>query len=262
MESGSLDVMGSGSVDTGDAVGQALHWGREIESMTVADEGVIKFRMEHSERALAPSRYGELACKLIAWREIMALTGLVGQDPQRYEGAGYGNVSGRIGAPAAPLGRRSFLITGTQTSGQRCIGLESFAVVESYDDRRNRVVSHGSREPSSESMTHGAVYDLGPHIRCVLHAHSPILWKARRALGLPTTDRRAAYGTPLMAQEVRRLYRTSALAERRILAMGGHEDGIVVFGRSPEEAGSTLITWLARAHETSCAAADVLLCGS
>lgn len=228
--------------------------------MAIPNEGVIKFRMEHSERSLERVRYGELACKLIAWREIMAMTGLVGQDPQRYEGAGYGNVSGRIGPPSAALGRRSFLITGTQTSGHRCIGLESFAVVESYDYQSNSVVSRGTREPSSESMTHGAVYDLGPQIRCVLHAHSPTLWKAARELGLPTTDRDAPYGTPLMAAEVQRLYRTSALPERQILAMGGHEDGIIVFGRSPVEAGRTLLTWLARAHEATCATSDILLC--
>jgi hypothetical protein len=37
--------------------------------------------------------------------------------------------------------------------------------------------------------------------------------------------------------------------------MGGHQDGIVVFGRSLEEAGSTLLTWLARAYQATCAVA-------
>ena len=31
--------------------------------------------------------------------------------------------------------------------------------------------------------------------------------------------------------------------------MGGHEDGVIAFGRSIEEAGQTLLTWLARAYE-------------
>ena len=130
----------------------------------------------------------ELSSKLAAWRRVMSLTRLVGQDPHLYEGAGYGNVSARIGPPSAALGRRSFLITATQTSGKPAIDLRDFAVVERYDFRRNWVRSHGQQEPSSESMTHGAIYDLGPHIRCVLHAHSPELWRQARALRIPITD--------------------------------------------------------------------------
>jgi hypothetical protein len=55
-----------------------------------------------------------------------------------------------------------------------------------------------------------------------------------------------------MALEVKRLYRETVLPERRILAMGGHDDGIIVFGRSPQEAGQVLLTWLARAYESEC----------
>ena len=228
--------------------------------MSPRDEGYIKFESAHRDCELPARRFGELACKLVAWREIMALTGLVGQDPRRYEGAGYGNVSARVGPPSAALGRRSFLITGSQTSGQRCIDLDSFAVVERYDYRRNSVDSYGHIEPSSESMTHGAAYDLGPHIRSVMHAHSPVLWRCATKLNIPTSDPSAPYGTPLMAAEIRRLYQSSVLPERQILAMGGHEDGIIAFGRSPEEAGQTLLTWLARAYEIECGAADILLC--
>jgi ribulose-5-phosphate 4-epimerase/fuculose-1-phosphate aldolase len=224
------------------------------------DEGVIKFAARHESRPLDARRVGETACVLIAWREIMALTGLVGQDPARYGGAGYGNVSARIGRRSAGLGERSFLITGTQTSGKRCIGLDDFAMVERYDYAANRVWSHGPTEPSSESMTHGAIYDLGPHIRCVLHAHSPVLWRHAARLRLPTTAAAVPYGTPEMAREVQRLYRSTVLPERPILAMGGHDDGIVVFGRSPEDAGQVLLTWLARAYQVDCGDADVNLC--
>ena len=217
--------------------------------MTTRQEGVIKFETDHQHRALEPLRYAEVARQLIAWRRILSLTRLVGQDPQLYEGAGYGNVSARVGPPGAALGRRSFLITATQTSGKAAIGLADFAVVERYDYRGNRVQSYGERQPSSESMTHGAIYDQGPQIRCVLHAHSPDLWRQARALRLPTTSATVAYGTPEMALEVRRLFRESAVVERQVLSMGGHEDGILAFGRSPEEAGQRLLRELARAFE-------------
>ena len=213
-------------------------------------EGVIKFRLEHEAKKLDSRRYQELAGKLAAWRQVMSLTRLVGQRPDIYEGAGYGNVSARIGPPSNALGRRAFLITATQTSGKAKVSLDDFVVVEKYDFRRNWVRSHGQQQPSSESMTHGAIYDQGPQIRCVLHAHSPDLWRQAATLRLPTTDPDVAYGTPEMAREVQRLFRETAVAERQILAMGGHEDGILAFGRSPEEAGQMLVTQLARAFET------------
>jgi hypothetical protein len=223
-------------------------------------EGVIQFDVEHEHRALETHRYADLACELVAWREIMALTGLVGQEPGRYEGAGYGNVSARVGPRGASIGRRAFLITGTQTSGHRCIDLGDFAVVEGYDCRANHVRSHGLVMPSSESMTHAAAYDASPLVRCVLHAHSPVLWRSRSQLRLPETDSAVPYGTPDMALEVSRLYRETVLPERQILAMGGHEDGILVLGRSPEDAGAVLLRWLARAYGAVCGEGDGGLC--
>jgi ribulose-5-phosphate 4-epimerase/fuculose-1-phosphate aldolase len=212
-------------------------------------EGVIKFELVFQQRDLEPRRFGNLASQLISWRHVMSMTQLIGQNPELYEGAGYGNVSARVGPPNAALGRRAFLITGSQKSGKPAITLEDFSVVERYDIRLNRVDSYGPVPPSSESMTHGAIYDLGPHLRCVLHAHSPVLWQQARALRIPTTDPNVTYGTPEMAREVQRLFRETAVVERQILAMGGHEDGIVAFGRSPEEAGQILITELAKAFE-------------
>jgi hypothetical protein len=205
-------------------------------------EGVIQFDVEHEHRALETHRYADLACELVAWREIMALTGLVGQEP------------------GASIGRRAFLITGTQTSGHRCIDLGDFAVVEGYDCRANHVRSHGLVMPSSESMTHAAAYDASPLVRCVLHAHSPVLWRSRSQLRLPETDSAVPYGTPDMALEVSRLYRETVLPERQILAMGGHEDGILVLGRSPEDAGAVLLRWLARAYGAVCGEGDGGLC--
>ena len=63
-----------------------------------------------------------------------------------------------------------------------------------------------------------------------------------------------------MAREVARLYRSTALAEMQILAMGGHEDGIIAFGRNAEEVGQVMLRYLARAYEAQCAASGVGLC--
>ena len=218
----------------------------------MVQEGVIKFAGEHDRQPLEHRVHGALCCTLVAWREILAKTQLVGQDPSRYGGAGYGNVSARIGPPSSGRGARAMLITGTQTSGLARVGLDDFCVVERYDYYRNRVKSRGRVEPSSETMTHGAVYDLSPQIRFVFHAHSPIIWRRAGALRIPTTDPVVAYGSPEMALAVQDLYRATSLSEVRILAMGGHEDGVMVFGHTAEAAGQVLLTYLARAFENQC----------
>jgi hypothetical protein len=218
----------------------------------VYDDGVIKFTARHTREPLPARRHGELACALVAWREIMIQTQLVGQDRARYGGAGFGNVSGRVGAPSSARGARAMLISGTQTGGLTHIGLDHFCLVERYDYRANAVTSRGMVEPSSETMTHGAIYDLSPHIRFVFHGHGPVIWRHARSLGIPTSAESVAYGTPEMAEEVHRLYRSTALAETGIMAMGGHEDGIIVFGRTAEHAGRVLITYLARAYQRVC----------
>jgi hypothetical protein len=220
-------------------------------------EGVIKFATEHRRVALDSRRYGPVCCSLLSWRQILALTGLVGQTTQRYEGFGYGNVSARIGAPAMPRGRRAFLISGTQTSGLQNPTLGDFCVVETYDIDSNSIQSHGSTLPSSESLTHAAVYDLGSHIRCVLHVHSPILWRHAKRLRIPETAPGVTYGTPNMAREVRRLYRETHLEACGLFAMTGHEDGIVAFGHNLPTVGANLIGRLAQAFENECSHASV-----
>lgn len=188
------------------------------------------------------------------WRGARSCTrrSLSGQDPERYGGAGYGNVSGRVGAASTGRGRRGFLITGTQTGGLRDLALSAFCLVTRYDYRANTVISEGEILPSSESMTHGSIYDLTPQIRFVLHAHSPVIWRNAEMLRLPTTAPEVPYGTPAMADEVQRLYRSSALAERQVFAMGGHEDGIIAFGHSLRETGQALLAELANAYEQCC----------
>jgi L-ribulose-5-phosphate 4-epimerase len=218
----------------------------------VYDEGVIKFEARHRRAPLDAARHGALACKLIAWREVLSKLQLVGQDPSRYGGAGYGNVSARVGAPGSPRGARPMIITGTQTGGIANLGFEHMCLVERYDYAAGWVASAGMIEPSSETMTHGAIYDLSPAIRFVFHAHTPVIWRHARELRIPVTDPRVPYGTPEMAREAQRLYSGGALAASPVLAMGGHEDGIIVFGGSAEEAGQTMVTSLARAYELAC----------
>jgi len=211
-------------------------------------EGVIRFEVEHESRALEDGFHGGTARTLIAWREVLARLGLVGRDPARYEGLGFGNLSARVDPmEAVPPGERRFLVTGSRTADRRDVTLADFCLVERYDIALNRVKSSGAVPPSSESLTHGAIYDVAPAARVVLHVHAPEIWRRERALGLPLTSPEAPNGTPAMALEVQRVCRETAASGAGIIVMGGHEDGVIAFGPTAEEAGEILVRHFARA---------------
>ncbi len=211
-------------------------------------EGVTRFEASHVTRPLEERVHGETARALGAWREVLARLGLLGQDPARYAGLGYGNVSARVPPlGGVPRGQRPFLVTGTQTAGRRQLSLADFCLVERWDLARNHVDSAGLTPPSSESLTHGALYDVAPAARVVLHAHVPEVWRRARPLGLPATRAEVANGTPEMALEVQRLYRESTFSALGLLVMGGHEDGVLAFGADADQAGAVLVRHLARA---------------
>jgi L-ribulose-5-phosphate 4-epimerase len=205
------------------------------------EEGVIKFKLDFS--MAGPVDLQPLA-ELNQWRTILWQQALIGQDPARYEGYGFGNVSQRIGDDDAVRGKRCFVISGTQTGHLPELDNTHYTVVKSYDAASNAVSAAGPIKPSSESLTHGMIYDLDNAIRIVLHVHSPDIWLAADSLGIPVTDSAVPYGTPQMAAEVQRLFKETDVYEQKIFSMGGHEDGVVSFGTTAEEAGEILLRTL------------------
>jgi ribulose-5-phosphate 4-epimerase/fuculose-1-phosphate aldolase len=201
-------------------------------------EGVIKFQLDFTP---APPLPADELTLINQWRAILYQQHLIGQDPYRYGGYGYGNLSVRLAPYDVTPALRRFVISGSQTGELAELGPEHYAIVtECYPDE-NRLVAHGPIRPSSESLTHGAVYALDPAIRVVLHVHSPEIWRTAAALGIPITDPLVPYGTPEMAAEVAHLFRSTDMAQRRIFSMGGHEDGIFAFGETAEEAADVLL---------------------
>jgi ribulose-5-phosphate 4-epimerase/fuculose-1-phosphate aldolase len=148
----------------------------------------------------------------------------------------------------APPAHRRFIISGSQTGDLPELGPAEYTVVTECHPAQKRLVAYGPIRPSSESLTHGAVYALDSAIRVVLHVHSPAIWLAAATLGIPITDPLIPYGTPEMAAAVAHLYATTDMAQRGIFSMGGHEDGIFAFGETAEVAGDVLLATLAAAQ--------------
>ena len=206
-------------------------------------EGVIKFKCDFTPAAALP--YAQIG-ELNAWRKIMHMTALIGQDPRRYGGYGFGNISCRLDDLDSSDRQHSFAITGTQTGGKADLEACDYVVVTACYPAENRLVAAGPIQPSSESLTHGTIYAADSRILWVIHSHSPDIWRNAAALEIPMTGD-VPYGTPEMADAVQSLFVESDLPQKRIFGMAGHEDGIVTFGRTAEEAGFVMLGYLARA---------------
>lgn len=200
------------------------------------DEGVIQFKvhMQGEDNGMDRESYSTLE----AWRCILHELGLIGRDPQRYGGLAYGNISLRDR-------KDTFWVSGTQTGGMHTMLPEHFTRIKSADIDGNQLWADGKIVPSSETLSHAAVY-LASHVtNFVVHVHCPEVWHLAGFLELPALSRDIGYGTPAMAHAVSR--QVSQQPDRGILVMCGHEDGLMSWGRCAEEATLPLIHILALA---------------
>jgi ribulose-5-phosphate 4-epimerase/fuculose-1-phosphate aldolase len=208
-------------------------------------EGVIKYQLffSHEKLVIAPSILEEInLC-----RHALSGQSLIGQDDERYDGYGFGNISRR-----ADRHRSAFLISGTQTGHLRTLTGGDLAYAESVDAVHNCVTARGEVEPSSEAMTHGVLYQVSQCINAVVHVHSPDIWQQADQLGLLFTAASTPYGTPQMASEVKALAAALLMTDLPfIFVMKGHEDGVVAAGPSLSSCCELIVQTLNQAKSVS-----------
>lgn len=188
----------------------------------------VKFTYERAVSELAPFAG---VVELNACRQKLLERRLIGVDSS---GTSFGNISIRDGVTS------NFHITGSGTGGIQELMLSDCAKVVAYDFEGNWLRYEGSTIPSSESLTHAAIYKADARAAAVIHCHDSALWAALLNEA-PTTSNAVAYGTPEMAYETMRLFRVTDVQTRKILVMAGHKGGIVVFGGNLEEAFAVLV---------------------
>jgi L-ribulose-5-phosphate 4-epimerase len=192
------------------------------------EDGYIKFRCEWVKAGPLP---GSSLTELNKWRKKLLTLGLMGAYPN---GVGFGNISERI------PGTNEFIITGSATGHLPDLAGDHYTKVTGFDLGKNELTCVGPIKASSESLSHAAIYETAPEIGAVIHVHGARLWRA--LLGkAPTTRKEAEYGTPEIARELQRLLRETDAGKGGVIVMGGHEDGVISFGRNLEEAGKKLL---------------------
>jgi hypothetical protein len=193
-------------------------------------EGVIKFKHNWKKERSMPYKW---IAELNGWRDKLYKAGLIGEDA---DGVGYGNISCR-------LDRNIFIITGSGTGSLKKLHAEHYTRVTAYDFIENSLTSMGPVKASSESMTHAAIYETIPEFNAVFHIHHPALWK-NLLTNLPFTARHIEYGTAAMAKEIARLLKDPLVLQQGIIAMGGHKEGVLSFGKDQDDAGRSIEKWL------------------
>ena len=194
----------------------------------MSKEGIIKFDYHcEDESLIIPDG---LFKKINPARNTLAEKGLIGQYP---DGLSYGNISIRI------PNTDEFFISASDTGKIKKTSKDHYVKIVSCDIDENYCSYAGRGLPSSETLTHYIIYKYSKETNAVIHIHNREIWQ--RLLGkVPTTPLSADYGTVDMVKSVEELFSKNAFQRSRLLVMHGHEEGVVCFGSSVEEALSAI----------------------
>ncbi|MBN1156592.1 class II aldolase/adducin family protein [Candidatus Woesearchaeota archaeon] len=195
-------------------------------------EGTIKFKCDWLKTK--PLQMDSIR-EINEWRKRLYDLGLIGA---QHDGIGYGNISIRKNG-------NQFIITGSGTGKIKELNKEHYTLVTNVDIEKNSLSCRGPITASSESMSHAACYLSDSGINAVIHVHSKTLWE-KLVNNAATTDKEAEYGTPEMAHEIIRLIKNNPLGN--LIVMGGHEEGIISYGKNLEEAAGVILNYVEGAN--------------
>jgi S-methyl-5-thioribose-1-phosphate isomerase len=154
-----------------------------------------------------------------------------------YPGGSFGNLSFRI-----RNGKNNFIITGSRIGLKNSLTNDSFVEVVNCDFENKIISVNGTREPSSESMLHSAIYKARPEINAIFHGHCKKLLKNASKLKIPSTSKEESYGTMELVNSVLEI-----IDKNDMVAMKNH--GFIALGKTMKEAGEIALKYLERICE-------------
>ncbi|MEJ2596110.1 MAG: class II aldolase/adducin family protein [bacterium] len=153
------------------------------------------------------------------------------------QGIGFGNLSVR------KENTSQFYISGSATGIYRQAEARHYALVTAYSFRRNSLTCQGPVRASSESLSHAAIYEADESIHSVIHVHHGEMWEYGMNR-FPATDPSCSFGTSEIARNISLLLQNDKVRDRGILIMGGHPEGVLFFGHSPDQAGNRVLEYM------------------
>lgn len=194
-------------------------------------EGIIKFTVgtRRPGPPLALEDYqGIEVIRSSLWRQK-----LIGHDD--HANVGYGNISRR-------RSHGGFVISGTQTGHKEVLDGGDYVVVDGWDFSRNSVSCTGPCLPSSESLSHAALYQR-PDVGAVIHVHCRKLWDVLIQAGALSTEDDIAYGSEALYRRLGELAGT-VVGLPLVIVTKGHQDGVFAAGTDLAEAYEAVIGML------------------
>jgi ribulose-5-phosphate 4-epimerase/fuculose-1-phosphate aldolase len=203
--------------------------------MKVVHDGIIKY--DRTNFSQCPPLPIDEYSKLEYWRKKLYLVNLIGE--YKEEKIGFGNVSliqdySKLLKTTNP----QFIITATQTGKYSNLNGEHYTRILDFSINELKVQMQGPVEASSEVITHAAIYAQNSDIKAIFHVHSAAIWKLMIEENFSFTAENIPYGTLEMAKATQECVGKSNFG---LICMRGHADGVVAYGRTPEEAWKYLM---------------------
>lgn len=204
--------------------------------MSEIDDGVIKYDTSGFTLSspLGQHEYEDLE----KWRHQLYQLKLIGE--YLPEKIGYGNLSLKKDySNFHQTNHSQFVITGTQTGGREHLDGKYYTRVLDYNFKNWSIKAMGPLQASSEALTHAAIYEAdSQNIKCVFHIHNKEIWKGMIDQQYDSTPEDVPYGTEEMAKAVQ-----SSIGNKTsgIIVMKGHEDGVISYGKTMQEAADLIL---------------------
>ena len=192
------------------------------------EEGYIKYQCNWIQEQVIKA---EQIHDINKWRSMLMMKGFIGM---YNNGIGFGNISMR-------MDQHVFMISGSATGGIKELTNDHYALVTDFNLAENQLTCKGMTTASSESLTHASIYACSKETNAVVHIHHKEKWSSLLHQAA-TTDSSIAYGTPEMAFAIQNLIKEDKVGPSRIIVMGGHEEGLIAYGKSLEEAATAFLT--------------------
>jgi len=192
-------------------------------------ESYIKFKCKHLAKDI---QFPADIHKLISIGDELKKHSLIGKID---EDTGFGNISFK------EIDNNIVYISASKTGTYGSYKEEHFSKIIAWDAENNYVESAGLLPASSETLSHLAIYEALPWANCVAHVHSEALWNKYRNTEITSNDT-IEYGTKEMYFEIVRLLKGHN--ESKLLVMGGHHGGLLVWDKDFNSLKETITTYL------------------